>query len=162
MVGSSSARWPRGALMSAEVAAPTLIMHGTADQMVPISHAEWLADTVRGADRLLVARRRATPRYLTPRRTRHWVLGSDQADVSTAWPRRRTVLDRLRACVATVEEPDIASSPRSAGIATRCTTTSGREGHPVWRDRRPGGMISAIRTAVAAEELQGPEPCSAT
>ena len=27
----------------ADIAAPTLIMHGTADRMVPSSHGEWLA-----------------------------------------------------------------------------------------------------------------------
>ena len=33
-----------------EVAAPTLIMHGTADRMVPSRHAEWLAAHCPGAE----------------------------------------------------------------------------------------------------------------
>src|SRR4029450_6057840 len=135
-----------------EVTAPTLIMHGTDDHMVPSSHGEWLA-----------AHRPAGGRRLEQGEGDISVLGSAPSalawlrQVVAAWPYGAPIVGATAEMSRGVTDSDIALFTEISGDrkplhydldAAKAT----RFGEIVVQ----GGVTSAILNAVAAEKLPGP------
>ena len=135
-----------------EVTAPTLIMHGTADHMVPSSHGEWLAAHCPAAE----------PR-LQQGEGHISVLGSAPSalawlrQVATAWPDGAPVVGTTAEMSRTVAETDIALFTEISGDRNPLhydleAAKATRFGEIVVQ----GGVTSAILNALAAEKLPGP------
>jgi acyl dehydratase/pimeloyl-ACP methyl ester carboxylesterase len=134
------------------VAVPTLIMHGTADQMVPSSHSEWLAAHCPAAELRLqqgeghISVLGAAPSALA------WL-----RQVVTAWPDGAPAVGATAEMSRTVAETDIARFTEISGDRNPLhydleAAKATRFGEIVVQ----GGLTSAILNAVAAEELPGP------
>jgi len=135
-----------------EVAAPTLIMHGTADQMVPSSHGEWLATHCRGAElRLLPGQGHISVLDSAPDALA-WL-----RQLVTAWPDGAPAVGATAEMSRTVTEADIGRFTEISGDRNPLhydldAAKGTRFGEIVVQ----GGIISAILNAVVAEELPGP------
>ena len=135
-----------------EVTAPTLIMHGTADHMVPSSHAEWLAAHCPAAE----LRLQQGEGHIS-------VLGSAPSalawlrQVATAWPDGAPLVGATAEMSRTVAETDIALFTEISGDRNPLhydleAAKATRFGEIVVQ----GGVTSAILNALAAEKLPGP------
>jgi pimeloyl-ACP methyl ester carboxylesterase/acyl dehydratase len=134
------------------VAVPTLIMHGTADQMVPSSHSEWLAAHCPAAELRLQqgGGHISVLGYAPPALA--WL-----RQVATAWPTGAPVVGATAEMSRTVAETDIARFTEISGDRNPLhydleAAKATRFGEIVVQ----GGVTSAILNAVAAEQLPGP------
>jgi pimeloyl-ACP methyl ester carboxylesterase/acyl dehydratase len=134
------------------VTAPTLIMHGTDDRMVPSSHAEWLA-----------AHSPAAELRLEQGEGHISVLGAGPSalawlrQVVNAWPDGAPMVGATAEMSRSVTETDIAlfteiSGDRNPLHYDLAAAKATRFGEIVVQ----GGVTSAILNAVAAEKLPGP------
>ena len=135
-----------------EVTAPTLIMHGTDDHMVPSSHGEWLA-----------AHSPAAELRLEQGEGHISVLGSAPSalawlrQVVTAWPYGAPIVGATAEMSRGVTDSDIALFTEISGDRNPLhydldAAKATRFGEIVVQ----GGVTSAILNAVAAEKLPGP------
>jgi pimeloyl-ACP methyl ester carboxylesterase/acyl dehydratase len=135
-----------------EVTAPTLIMHGTADHMVPSSHGEWLAAHCPTAELRLqpgaghISVLDAAPSALA------WL-----RQVVTAWPDGAPAAGAMAEMSRTVTDTDIALFTEISGDRNPIhydldAAKATRFGEIVVQ----GGVTSAILNAVVAEKLPGP------
>jgi pimeloyl-ACP methyl ester carboxylesterase/acyl dehydratase len=134
------------------VTAPTLIMHGTDDRMVPSSHSEWLAAHCPAAELRLV-----------PGQGHISVLDSAPAalawlrQVVTAWPHGAPAVGATAKMSRTVTDSDIVRFTDISGDRNPLhydleAAKASRFGEIVVQ----GGVTSAILNAVVAEKLPGP------
>jgi pimeloyl-ACP methyl ester carboxylesterase/acyl dehydratase len=135
-----------------EVTAPTLIMHGTADHMLPSSHGEWLAAHCPTAELRLqpgaghISVLDAAPSALA------WL-----RQVVTAWPDGAPAVGATAEMSRTVTDTDIALFTEISGDRNPIhydldAAKATRFGEIVVQ----GGVTSAILNAVVAEKLPGP------
>jgi pimeloyl-ACP methyl ester carboxylesterase/acyl dehydratase len=135
-----------------EVTAPTLIMHGTADHMLPSSHGEWLAAHCPTAELWLqpsaghISVLDAAPSALA------WL-----RQVVTAWPDGAPAVGATAEMSRTVTDTDIALFTEISGDRNPIhydldAAKATRFGEIVVQ----GGVTSAILNAVVAEKLPGP------
>jgi hypothetical protein len=135
-----------------EITAPTLIMHGTDDRMVPSSHAEWIAAHCPSAEL-----------RLEPSAGHISVLDSASAalawlrQIDTAWPDGAPVVGATAEMSRTVTDTDIALFTELSGDRNPLhydldAAKATRFGEIVVQ----GGVTTAILNAVAAEKLPGP------
>jgi acyl dehydratase len=135
-----------------EVTAPTLIMHGTADHMLPSSHGEWLAAHCPTAELRLqpgaghISVLDAAPSALA------WL-----RQVVTAWPDGAPAVGATAEMSRTVTDTDIALFTEISGDRNPIhydldAAKATRFGEIVVQ----GGVTSAILNAVVPEKLPGP------
>jgi pimeloyl-ACP methyl ester carboxylesterase/acyl dehydratase len=135
-----------------EVTAPTLIMHGTDDHMVPSSHGEWLVAHCPAAELRLqqgeghISVLDAAPSALA------WL-----RQVVTAWPHGAPIVGATAEMSRSVTDADIALFTEISGDRNPLhydpdAAKATRFGEIVVQ----GGVTSAILNAVAAEKLPGP------
>jgi pimeloyl-ACP methyl ester carboxylesterase/acyl dehydratase len=136
----------------AEITAPTLIMHGTADQMVPSSHGEWLATHCLGAELRLLPGQGHISVLDSARDALAWL-----RQLVTAWPDGAPAVGATAEMSRTVTEADIVRFTEISGDRNPIhynldAAKATRFGEIVVQ----GGVTTAILNAVAAEKLPGP------
>ena len=152
MVGDDVAAMAPWGFDLTEITAPTLIMHGTDDRMVPSAHAEWIA-----------AHCPAAELRLEPSAGHISVLDSASAalawlrQIDTAWPDGAPVVGATAEMSRTVTDTDIARFTELSGDRNPLhydldAAKATRFGEIVVQ----GGVTTAILNAVAAEKLPGP------
>ena len=135
----------------AEVTAPTLIMHGTADQMVPGSHGEWLAAHCPAAELRFQPGHGHISVLESATIALAWL-----RQVATAWPDGAPAVGATAEMSRTVTDNDIALFTEISGDRNPLhydleAAKATRFGEIVVQ----GGVTSAILNAVAAEKLPG-------
>jgi acyl dehydratase len=135
-----------------EVATPTLIMHGTADRMVPSGHAEWLAAHCPAAELRLRPGQGHISVLDSATTALEWL-----RQVATAWPDGAPAVGATAEMSRTVTDNDIALFTKISGDRNPLhydleAATATRFGEIVVQ----GGVTTAILNAVAAEKLPGP------
>jgi pimeloyl-ACP methyl ester carboxylesterase/acyl dehydratase len=135
-----------------EVAAPTLIMHGTADRMVPSGHGEWLATHCPGAELRLQPGQGHISVLDSAPTALDWL-----RRVANAWPDGVPAVGATAEMSRTVTDNDIALFTEISGDRNPLhydleAAKATRFGEIVVQ----GGVTSAILNAVGAQKLPGP------